>query len=131
MTTPETPRRPHAGTPRLGAKDAVAHGAAILPSLGVPEDNARLVTESLITADMWVHPSRDGRLRLPWCVARFRSAKVLTVSGGGDQVHHSGVGHRRGRAAHHRPQAAIDGIILPAAGHKRRGEPHRAGPALR
>ena len=47
-------------------------GAAVLESLGVPPQDARLVSDSLVTADLWGHPSH-GMLRLPWYLGRLAS----------------------------------------------------------
>lgn len=54
-------------------------GSGILESLGVPAADARLVAESLVTSDMWGHPSH-GMLRLPWYVARIRSGAMSAVT---------------------------------------------------
>jgi len=63
-------------------------GAAVLTANGVPDDDARLVAHSLVTADAWGHPSH-GMLRLDWYVARLRSGAMradtrteLLVDGG-------------------------------------------------
>jgi LDH2 family malate/lactate/ureidoglycolate dehydrogenase len=64
---------------RLSADDVTSHGAAILESVGVPTDDARLVAESLVTSDLWGHPSH-GMLRLPWYVARLRSGAMNPVT---------------------------------------------------
>ena len=37
-------------------------------ALSVPADDAALVSDSLVTADLWGHPSH-GMLRLTWYVA--------------------------------------------------------------
>jgi LDH2 family malate/lactate/ureidoglycolate dehydrogenase len=50
-------------------------GTDVLTSLGVPHDDARLVSDSLVTSDLWGHPSH-GMLRLPWYVARLRSGAM-------------------------------------------------------
>jgi LDH2 family malate/lactate/ureidoglycolate dehydrogenase len=63
---------PLASDALLVATEVVAHGVKILQAVGVPEIDARLVAESLVTSDMWGHPSH-GMLRLPWYVARIRS----------------------------------------------------------
>jgi LDH2 family malate/lactate/ureidoglycolate dehydrogenase len=49
----------------------------VLTTLDVPEDDARLVADSLVQADLWGHQSH-GVLRLPWYVARLRSG-VMTA----------------------------------------------------
>ncbi|MFE7224322.1 Ldh family oxidoreductase [Nocardioides sp. NPDC057577] len=54
-------------------------GADVLVSLGVPEADAGLVSDSLVTADLWGHPSH-GMLRLPWYVARLRSGVMAAVT---------------------------------------------------
>ena len=56
-----------------------AFGTDVLTSLGVPADDAHLVSDSLVTADMWGHPSH-GMLRLPWYVARLRSGVMQAVT---------------------------------------------------
>jgi LDH2 family malate/lactate/ureidoglycolate dehydrogenase len=63
-------------------------GADVLASLGVPEEDACLVSGSLVTADLWGHASH-GMLRLPWYVARLEAgvmqavtAPALVVDGG-------------------------------------------------
>ncbi|WP_198961714.1 Ldh family oxidoreductase [Pseudonocardia sp. MH-G8] len=53
--------------------------ARILTSRGVPEADARLVGDSLVTADLWGHPSH-GMLRLSWYVARLRSGVMHAVT---------------------------------------------------
>jgi LDH2 family malate/lactate/ureidoglycolate dehydrogenase len=54
-------------------------GANVLESLGVPTSDAHLVSDSLVTADLWGHPSH-GMLRLPWYVARLRSGVMQAVT---------------------------------------------------
>jgi LDH2 family malate/lactate/ureidoglycolate dehydrogenase len=54
-------------------------GGAVLESLGVPSVDAHLVSDSLVTADLWGHPSH-GMLRLPWYVARLRSGVMTAVT---------------------------------------------------
>ena len=76
MTTTE--RHPGGGA-LLVAEEVVAHGIAIVQSHGVPTSDARLVLESLVTADMWGHPSH-GMLRLPWYVARIRTGVMNPVT---------------------------------------------------
>ena len=71
MTTTETSTGPTEGGARLQAEDVVAHGVAIMEAVGMPAEDARLVSESLVTSDMWGHPSH-GRLRLPWYVTGDR-----------------------------------------------------------
>ena len=54
-------------------------GAGVLTSLDVPEDDAALVADSLVQADLWGHQSH-GLLRLPWYVARLRSGAMTPRS---------------------------------------------------
>jgi LDH2 family malate/lactate/ureidoglycolate dehydrogenase len=63
-------------------------GTRILAAVGVPETDAHLVSESLVVADVWGHPSH-GMLRLPWYTERIRTGamravtKPVTVTDGG------------------------------------------------
>ena len=60
--------------------DAVTDcGTAILTEHRVPGADARTVAASLVTADLWGHPSH-GMLRLPWYVARLQSGAMNPVS---------------------------------------------------
>ena len=61
-----------AGTVTAHPDRLTAFGTDVLVSLGVPAADARLVADSLVTADLWGHPSH-GMLRLPWYAARLRS----------------------------------------------------------
>lgn len=60
---------------RFNADDLVDLAARILGAHGVPTDDAHLVAESLVTADLWGHASH-GLLRLPWYVARIVSGAM-------------------------------------------------------
>jgi LDH2 family malate/lactate/ureidoglycolate dehydrogenase len=51
----------------------------VLRSRGVPEADAELVADSLVTADLWGHASH-GMLRLPWYVARLSSGVMTATS---------------------------------------------------
>jgi LDH2 family malate/lactate/ureidoglycolate dehydrogenase len=51
----------------------------ILVALGLPDADARLVADSLVTADTWGHASH-GMLRLPWYAARLRSGVMTAVT---------------------------------------------------
>jgi LDH2 family malate/lactate/ureidoglycolate dehydrogenase len=66
-------------TARLDPDALAVFGATVLRAVGVPEPDARLVAESLVTADLWGHPSH-GMLRLDWYVARLRSRAMLPVT---------------------------------------------------
>jgi LDH2 family malate/lactate/ureidoglycolate dehydrogenase len=64
---------------RFDAERLTAFGTDVLTSLGVPTDDAALVSDSLVTADLWGHPSH-GMLRLGWYVARLRSGVMEAVT---------------------------------------------------
>jgi LDH2 family malate/lactate/ureidoglycolate dehydrogenase len=64
---------------RFAADTLVDYGVRILRAHGVPVSDARLVAESLVTADIWGHPSH-GMLRLPWYVARLQSGAMRPVT---------------------------------------------------
>lgn len=54
-------------------------GTQVLVRFGVPERDAGLVADSLVTADLWGHPSH-GMLRLSWYAARLRSGVMAAVT---------------------------------------------------
>jgi LDH2 family malate/lactate/ureidoglycolate dehydrogenase len=54
-------------------------GGRVLEALGVPTDDADLVADSLVQADLWGHGSH-GMLRLPWYAARLRSGAMAAVT---------------------------------------------------
>jgi LDH2 family malate/lactate/ureidoglycolate dehydrogenase len=54
-------------------------GSTVLAALGVPRDDAALVADSLVQADLWGHSSH-GLLRLPWYAARLRSGAMRAVT---------------------------------------------------
>ena len=64
---------------RFDAAALTTFGTDVLTSLGVPDDDARLVSDSLVTADLWGHPSH-GMLRLGWYVARLDSGVMHPVT---------------------------------------------------
>jgi LDH2 family malate/lactate/ureidoglycolate dehydrogenase len=64
---------------RFAADNLVDHGVKILSAHDVPDADARLIADSLVTADMWGHPSH-GMLRLPWYVARLQSGAMRAVT---------------------------------------------------
>jgi hypothetical protein len=49
MTTTEPPRARPKAVRGLQAEDVVVHGVAILEAAGMPAEDARLVSESLVT----------------------------------------------------------------------------------
>jgi LDH2 family malate/lactate/ureidoglycolate dehydrogenase len=60
---------------RLDPVRLAGFGAQVLGRLGVPGTDAELVADSLVTADLWGHPSH-GMLRLGWYAARLRSGAM-------------------------------------------------------
>ncbi|MGY1681847.1 Ldh family oxidoreductase [Geodermatophilus sp. SYSU D01176] len=64
---------------RFAPEPLRAFGSQVLAAVGVPEDDAALVADSLVQADLWGHGSH-GLLRLPWYVARLRSGAMRAVT---------------------------------------------------
>lgn len=60
---------------RIGADALTDFAAAVLRAERVPAADAHLLADSLVTAELWGHPSH-GMLRLPWYVARLRSGAM-------------------------------------------------------
>jgi LDH2 family malate/lactate/ureidoglycolate dehydrogenase len=71
-------------------------GADVLTSLGVPRTDAELISDSVVTADLWGHPSH-GMLRLPWYVARLRSGAMVADTSPELVVDHGAVAVLDGR----------------------------------
>jgi LDH2 family malate/lactate/ureidoglycolate dehydrogenase len=63
----------------VGARRLTAFAAAVLAAVGVPDADARLVADSLVTADLWGHQSH-GVLRLSWYVDRIRAGVMRAVT---------------------------------------------------
>jgi LDH2 family malate/lactate/ureidoglycolate dehydrogenase len=80
---PMNQERPQAAAPRaaapVGAQRLTRFAAAVLAAVGVPEADARLVADSLVTADLWGHQSH-GVLRLSWYVNRIRAGVMRAVT---------------------------------------------------
>jgi LDH2 family malate/lactate/ureidoglycolate dehydrogenase len=64
---------------RIPAPRLTEFAAAVLVAVGVPEADARLVADSLVTADLWGHQSH-GVMRLSWYVNRIRAGVMRTVT---------------------------------------------------
>src|SRR3954464_12624054 len=60
---------------RLSPEALRGFATSVLTATGVPDDDAALVADSLVQADLWGHQSH-GVLRLPWYVARLRSGAM-------------------------------------------------------
>ncbi|XKK39079.1 Ldh family oxidoreductase [Nocardiopsis sp. ARC36] len=54
-------------------------GERVLLAHGVPAADARLLSDSLVRAELWGHSSH-GMLRLPWYTARLRSGAMRAVT---------------------------------------------------
>jgi LDH2 family malate/lactate/ureidoglycolate dehydrogenase len=60
--------------------DALAEfTTAVLRAHGVPEADAALLADTLVTAELWGHASH-GMLRLPWYVTRLRTGAMTAVT---------------------------------------------------
>lgn len=72
----------------IQADALTSFGSAVLVATGVPGADAHLLSDSLVTAELWGHSSH-GMLRLPWYVERLRSGamEALTKS---EQVQDNG-----------------------------------------
>lgn len=64
---------------RIDRVSLTEFGSRVLAAVGVPDEDARLVADSLTTADAWGHPSH-GMLRLGWYVARLRQGAMRPVT---------------------------------------------------
>src|SRR4051794_25242389 len=60
---------------RIAAPALAGFATDVLTALDVPRDDAELVADSLVQADLWGHSSH-GLLRLPWYAARLRSGAM-------------------------------------------------------
>src|SRR5207302_8791850 len=89
--------------PRFTAERLGAYGRAALVRLGVPEDGARAVADSLVEAELEGQPSL-GMQRLPALMARLRDGLIdpdppFVVSGERDAVAALDAGHAFGSVA--------------------------------
>jgi LDH2 family malate/lactate/ureidoglycolate dehydrogenase len=64
---------------RVPAPRLTSFAAAVLAAVGVPTADARLVADSLVTADLWGHQSH-GVMRLSWYVDRIRAGVMGAVT---------------------------------------------------
>jgi LDH2 family malate/lactate/ureidoglycolate dehydrogenase len=64
---------------RVHAQRLTEFAAAVFSAVGVPDTDARLVADSLVTADMWGHQSH-GVMRLSWYVNRIRAGVMNSVT---------------------------------------------------
>ncbi|WP_037682494.1 Ldh family oxidoreductase [Streptomyces griseus] len=63
----------------VGAADLLEFAAATAEAHGVPPADARLLGDTLVTAELWGHPSH-GVLRLPWYLARLATGATAAVA---------------------------------------------------
>jgi LDH2 family malate/lactate/ureidoglycolate dehydrogenase len=64
---------------RVNAERLTEFATAALTAVGVPAADARLVADSLVTADLWGHQSH-GVLRLSWYINRIRAGVMRAVT---------------------------------------------------
>jgi LDH2 family malate/lactate/ureidoglycolate dehydrogenase len=67
------------GDNRVDARRLTEFAAAVLSAVGVPDEDAGLVADSLVTADLWGHQSH-GVMRLAWYVNRIRGGVMNPVT---------------------------------------------------
>uniref|UniRef100_UPI003F4986B6 Ldh family oxidoreductase n=1 Tax=Cupriavidus yeoncheonensis TaxID=1462994 RepID=UPI003F4986B6 len=65
--------------PTVHAEALTRFGTEVLESHGVPSEDAHLLADSLVVAELWGHSSH-GMLRLPWYVERLRSGVMTAVT---------------------------------------------------
>ncbi|TCO45014.1 LDH2 family malate/lactate/ureidoglycolate dehydrogenase [Kribbella antiqua] len=68
-----------ASAQRIRPEALLSFAEAVLRAEGVPEPDAHLLADTLVTAELWGHASH-GMLRLPWYVARLRSGAMERVT---------------------------------------------------
>lgn len=117
-------------TPSFEPSSLVDLGTSVLRALGVPEDDAALVSDSLVAADMWGHASH-GMLRLPWYAARLKSGAMraatttesvvdlgaLTVVDGHDGIGQVVVGRACDDAVRRADAYGIGAVLVRNSGH--------------
>ncbi len=64
---------------RVDAERLIDFGAAVYASAGVPHNDARLIADTLVQADLWGHQSH-GVLRLGWYLDRIRNGVLKPVT---------------------------------------------------
>jgi LDH2 family malate/lactate/ureidoglycolate dehydrogenase len=84
------------GAERVRPDRLAAFAAEALAAVGVPTQDARLVADCLVQAELWGHPSH-GVLRLSWYVARIRSGAMGPVTRPETVVDHAAVAVIDGR----------------------------------
>ena len=74
----------------LHAAELTRFGTDVLQTLGVPQADAHLLSDSLVAAELWGHSSH-GMLRLPWYVERLRSGAMNAQSNSVIAVDHGAI----------------------------------------
>src|SRR5438105_3231381 len=64
---------------RIDHRALASFAAAVYARAGVPEDDANLIADSLVQADLWGHQSH-GVMRLDWYLARIVAGKMDPVT---------------------------------------------------
>jgi LDH2 family malate/lactate/ureidoglycolate dehydrogenase len=64
---------------RVAAPDLARFLADVARAHGVPSEDADLLADTLLLAELWGHPSH-GAIRLPWYLARIRSGAMRAVT---------------------------------------------------
>jgi LDH2 family malate/lactate/ureidoglycolate dehydrogenase len=72
-------QQPPPASARVTAARLTSFTADVLGAVRVPDADARLVADSLVTADLWGHQSH-GVLRLGWYVDRIRAGVMAAVT---------------------------------------------------
>src|SRR6187431_321151 len=92
---------PMAAIPRIDPNQLLEFASAVYAGAGVPADDARLVADTLVQADLWGHQSH-GVLRLGWYLERVQNGVMkpeakpeFVIDAGAIAVidGHDGVGH--------------------------------------
>lgn len=65
--------------PRIRADRLLEFSTAAYVKAGMPPEDARLVADTLVQADLWGHQSH-GVMRLPWYLARLKSGVAKAVA---------------------------------------------------
>ncbi|MEW2404156.1 Ldh family oxidoreductase [Streptomyces sp. NPDC046862] len=63
----------------VGAADLLRFAAASTETYGVPPEDARVLADTLVVAELWGHASH-GMLRLPWYLSRITSGATAAVA---------------------------------------------------
>lgn len=66
-------------TKRIDPQQLIDFASAVYVDAGMPEDDARLVADTLVQADLWGHQSH-GVLRLGWYLDRIRNGVMTPVT---------------------------------------------------